>query len=200
MKRVLTKIAGILDTILFGLLAAGCSLVFGLILSGSALLVKLNLFIFSNFFTAVLVLIIFIIAIVGLVFSVKSISYSRFSAEEYRNKYAFLIANVVFNSMFSVILILFVKTPTLIDVVLLGRLIGCGILYVIDLAKNTIILERLENKEENLTGEKEDTATSANSLEIQLKKLNDLKEQNLITEKELIALREKLVKQEIEKG
>ncbi len=200
MKRVLTKISGILNTILFGLLAAGCSLIFGLILSGSSLLVKLNLFLFSNFFTAVLVLIIFIIAIVGLVFSTKAISYSRLSVEEYRNKYPILIANTVFNAMFSVLLIFIVKNPSLLDVVILGCLIACGILYVIDMAKNTLLLEGLEkvNLEGSFSDSDEDSA-SADGLEAQLKKLNELKEQNLITEKELNALREKLVKQEIEK-
>lgn len=199
MKRVLTKISGILNTILFGLLAAGCSLIFGLILSGSTLLVKLNLFLFSNFFTAVLVLIIFIIAIVGLVFSIKAISYSRFSIEEYRNKYPILIANTVFNSMFSVLLIFIVKSPSLLDVLILGCLIACGILYVIDMARNTNMLESLEKVKLEGSFSDEDDGSTAESLESQLKKLNELKEQNLITEKELLALREKLVKQEIEK-
>lgn len=199
MKRILTKISGILNTILFGLLAAGCSLIFGLILSDSALLLKLNLFVVSKLFTAVIVLIIFIIAVVGLVFSVKSISYSRFSIEDYRNKYPFLITNVVFDSMFSVLLILLIKSPSLLDVLILGCLIGCGILNVIDMAKNTVLLENLEKITQEGTFSSEEENATADTLESQLKKLNDLKEQNLITDKELNALREKLVKQEIEK-
>lgn len=200
MKRVLTKIAGIIDTVLYGLLAAGCSLSFGLILSGSALIAEIkgeaNLN-FSNIFIAVLVIVVFAIAICGLVFSIKSISFSRDSIEEYRNRYPIIITNIVFNSMFAVLLIMFIGVPSLFIVSIFGCFIACGILYTVDMAKNTILLEQ---KESVLNIEaKLETDDYSSDLEGQLKKLNELKEQNLITEKEYTALREKLIKQEIEK-
>lgn len=202
MKRILTKIGAIIDTVLYGLLAALCSLLFGLILSGSVRLMELDVFILDKLFTAVLILIIFIISIVGLVFSIKAISFSRESLEAYRNKYPLLISNVVFNSMFAVLLIFIDKNPSLIGVVILGCFIACGILFVVDMARNSIMLEKLENsKNENTdeNGDEREEQNSANDLESQLKKLSELKEQNLITEKEYTSLREKLVKQEIEK-
>ncbi len=199
MKRVLTKIAGILDTVLYGLLAAGCSLLFGLILSGSALLSQIVGVNIHRIFMAVLVFVIFIIAVVGLVFSIKAISFSRDSIEVYRNKYPMLITNVVFNSMFAVMFLLFIGSPNLFDVSVFACFIACGMLYVIDMTKNSQLLIKKEiSINEDDEGSLENNV-NANDLEVQLKKLMDLKEQNLITEKELISLREKLVKKEIEK-
>lgn len=204
MKRILTRIAAIIDTIIYALITATCSLLFGLILAGSSYTLELGITdknIGITIFVGFLVLLIFIISLAGLIFSVKSISFMQLGREKFRSKFPIIIANIVFNFMFAVI-IFFFSGDTAINplhtTVLFLCFIVCGVMYIVDICKNKNIPSTLSNQKK-VFDIKQELETSHFTLEINLVKLNNLKEQNLITDEEYTALREKTIKSELEK-
>ena len=206
MKRILTRIAGIIDTIIYALITATCSLLFGLILAGSSYMLELGITdrnIGITIFVGFLVLLIFIISLAGLIFSVKSISFMQLGREKFRSKFPIIIANIVFNFMFAVIIFFFsgdTAVNPLHTTVLFLCFIVCGTMYIVDICRNKNIPSNLPNQKKSFDLKQEiEMGASHYALEINLVKLNNLKEQNLITDDEYTALREKTIKSELEK-
>ena len=192
--------------VIYSLITATCSLMFGLILAGSSLMMELGINdrnIGITIFVGFLVLLVFIISLAGLIFSVKSISFMQLGREKFRSKFPVIIANIVFNFMFATILFIFsgdtAINPMHTTVVFLCFIV-CGVMYIVDICRNKNIPSTLPNQKKTFDLKQEIEANSSHfALEINLVKLESLKEQNLITEAEYTALRKKTIQSELDK-